>query len=94
MKLKGLSEVERLEPTIAGKDEKGRQYTVPVLREQGSWPGSWTGMGSGPRMPDELRRSVLADPPRRDIIPVTGVASADAYEILVDGTIIEDIEQT
>ena len=65
-----------------------------VLRRQGSWPGSWIGIGSGPRMPDGLRRFVLAENSRRDIIPVEGVDSVDTFEILDDGTIIEAIEQT
>ena len=45
-------------------------------------------------MPDELRRFVLAENPRRDIVLVKGVNSADAFDILDDSTIIEDIEQT
>ena len=81
--------MDRLERTIACTDEKGRHYTVHVLRKQGSWPGSWIGIGSGPRMPEGLRRFVLAENPRRDITPVKGV---DAFEILDDGTIIRSIE--
>ena len=86
--------MDRLERTIACTDEKGRHYTVHVLRKQGSWPSSWTGLGSGPQMMDEPRKFVLAENPRRDITPVKGVDSVDTFEILDDGTIIEALEQT
>ena len=82
--------MDRVERTIACKDEKGRHYTVHVLRKQGSWPGSWAGIGNGPQMLDAQRRFVLAENPRRDISPVEG---ADAFEILDDGTIIRSIER-
>ncbi len=74
----------RLERTIACKDEKGRHYTVHVLRKLEGWTGSWTGIGS-PQMPNEPPRFVLAENPRRHISPVMGV---DTFEILDDGTII------
>ena len=78
--------MDRLERTIACTDEKGRHYTVHVLRKQ----GSWTGTDSGPQMPDDLRTFVLAENPRRAISPIEGV---DAFEILDDGTIIRGIEK-
>ena len=86
--------MDRLERTIACKDEKGRHYTVHVLRKHESWTGSWTGISSGPQTLDRLPRFILAENPRRDITPVTGVDSVDTFEILDDGTIIEALEQT
>lgn len=82
--------MDRLERTIACTDEKGRHYTVHVLRKQGSWTGSWTGSGGGPQRLDGLRTFVLAENPRRDISPVEGV---DTFEILDDGTIIRGVDQ-
>lgn len=78
--------MDRLERTIACRDEKGRHYTVHVLREQ----GSWMDIGSGAQMLDGPRRFVLAEDPRRDISPVEGV---DTFEILDDRTLIRSIEQ-
>ena len=78
--------MDRLERTIACKDEKGRHYTVHVLRRQ----GSWTDIGSGAQLLDRPRKFVLAEDPRRHVSPVEGV---DAFEILDDGTIIRSIER-
>ena len=82
--------MDRLERTIACTDEKGRHYTVHVLRKQ----GSWMGVDGVPVRFEGQRTFVLAENPRRDITPVTGVDSVDTFEILDDGTIIEAIEQT
>ena len=78
--------MDRLERTIACRDEKGRHYTVHVLRKQ----GRWTDFGSGPETLDGLRKFVLAENPRRDISRVEGV---DTFKILDDGTVIRSIER-
>ncbi len=78
--------MDRLERTIACKDERGRHYTVHVLRKQ----RSWMGVDGVPVRFEGQRTFVLAENPRRDITPIEGV---DAFEILDDGTIIRSIEQ-
>ena len=78
--------MDRLERTIACKDEKGRHYTVHVLRRL----RSWTDVGSGAQLLDTLRKFVLAEDPRRQVSPVEGV---DAFQILDDGTVIRRIER-
>lgn len=77
--------MDRLERTIVCEDERGRRYTVHVLRKQ----GSWTGIDGVTQRFDGLRTFMLSDDPRRHITPVTGV---DTFEILDDGTIIRGIE--
>ena len=78
--------MDRLERSIICEDERGRRYTVHVLRQQ----ETWTGTDGASQRYDGLRTFVLSDDPRRHITPVAGV---DTFEILDDGTIIRGTEQ-
>ncbi len=77
--------MDRLERTIVCEDERGRRYTVHVLRKQ----ETWTGTDGITQRYGGLQKFALADDPRRHITPVAGV---DTFEILDDGTIIRSIE--
>ena len=76
--------MDRFERAIVCEDERGRRYTVHVLRKQ----ETWTGTDGGTQRYDGLRKFVLSNDPRRQITPVAGV---DTFEILDDETIIRGI---